>query len=202
MSKQRGSVRFGWATLLDSRQQFAHLKVWVLKKQPGLWTIWETLWRVWTVNIDWNLSAAVTASRRGHPGCLKDLNVPRSKQQQWRWTDGCLAPSAVSKLKWWSACLQQDGAAHTGCVENVWTVCKTKACAEHALTEERVTAAAGLCSHDSLQIPLTDQVPNGVKVSECITLNLHPSLSVTLCFSFFSSSTWIPVGYWSILHPL
>lgn len=117
------------------------------------------------------------------------------------WTDGCLAPSAVSKLKWWSGCLQRDGAAHTGCVENVWTVCKTKACAEHALTEERVTAAAELCSHDSLQIPLTDRVPNGVKVSECIALNLHPSLSVTLCFSFFSPSTWIPVGYWSILHP-
>lgn len=95
------------------------------------------------------------------------------------WTDGCLAPTAVSTLKWWSACLQQDGAAHTGCVENVWTVCKTKAWAERALSEECVTAGE-LCSHDSLQIPLTDEVPNGVKVSECITLQLHPSLSLTL----------------------
>lgn len=110
-------------------------------------------------------------------------------------TDGCLAPSAVSELKSSSACLQQSGRAQMGCAANVWTACKTKGCAEHALSEDPLLAeqccvtAAGdggaLCSHDSLQIPLTDEVPNGVKVSECITLNLHPSLSLTLCFSFF-----------------
>lgn len=39
-----------------------------------------------------------------------------------------------------------------------------------------------LTRHDSLQIPLTDEVPNGVKVSECIAVSLHPS---PLCNSLF-----------------
>lgn len=53
----------------------------------------------------------------------------------------------------------------------------------------RIPAAAGvLCSQtgltrrDSLQIPFTDEVPNGVKVSECITLNPHRPFSLTPFF--------------------
>lgn len=56
------------------------------------------------------------------------------------WTDGCLAPSAVSELKSSSACLQQSGRAQMGCAANVWTGCKTKGCAEHALSEDPLLA--------------------------------------------------------------
>lgn len=96
-------------------------------------------------------------------------------------TDGCLAPSAVSKLKWWCACLQQNGAALTGCVENVWTVCKTKACAERALT------GACNCCCWSLQPWQPPDTFNrwGPKWSKGQWMHHTPSPSLPLCNTLF-----------------
>lgn len=58
-----------------------------------------------------------------------------------------------------------------------------------------------LIHHDSLQIPFTDEVPNGVKVSECITLNLCPSLLLTPLVSC-PLPLAVPWGYRSALPSL
>lgn len=47
-----------------------------------------------------------------------------------------LVLSIVSELKSSSACLQWSGGTQMSCAENVWTGCKTKGCAAHALSKD------------------------------------------------------------------
>lgn len=75
------------------------------------------------------------------PAADKDSQIPRSKQRQGaedESTDGwmCLVLSVASKFKSLSACLQQSGGTQMSCAGNVWTRCKTKDCAAHALKED------------------------------------------------------------------
>lgn len=120
--------------------------------------------------------------------------------------------SAASQLKSSSGCLRQSGGTQMACAGNVWTTCKTKGrvlgedvfCLDHLPNPAVAPLLAGRClsslqpKHcDSLQIPFTDEVPNGVKVIECITLNLHPPL----LSNTVSSSSLAPSGYWSMHSP-
>lgn len=108
------------------------------------------------------------------------------------WKDGCRGLSAVSQPKSSFVCLQQSSGSQMGCAGNVWTGFKTKGCEEHALSNDPPLAEqpvslllAMVDSCDGLQIPITDEIPNEVKVSECIAFNLHPSLRPMPCSSSF-----------------
>ena len=122
------------------------------------------------------------------------------------WTDGwfwswapclnlnhglCVYSRAVA-LKWavremFGQCVKQRAVQHMLSLKmfSHCILCRTvhgPAAAAAAAVGGFLCGTERLTRHDSLQIPLTDEVPNGVKVSECVAVSLHPS---PLCNSQF-----------------
>lgn len=74
-----------------------------------------------------NQPPSQTADKASSP----HTHIPRSKQQQCgddEWTDGRMDESGPEP-----PCLQQSGGTQMSCLGNVWTTCKTKGCAGHAV---------------------------------------------------------------------